>query len=295
MTALGLVGRASGVAAALGVGALISLATSAPGVAAPQDSPARPDNGKTVSKTKSKPRPALRVSGAAPRPATTRPSRPATRAVRPAADVAEPFVSPTGPAPARAAAPDRVPSQSRARTGPPIPTPKASLCDPRGRRLTILKGTHLAIPSRWSLWLTRTSGDATFVPDSAYDLKDEDQYDWNKLAGITFTPWRPERNAAMVVWRYNLSTKEYEVGPFFDNDFAYVFPSDAEVISVPVDQTFRWSVDYTGITVSYGDTTVFKPYPPGLTPRLWTSAKVTGWFGGSEAAPRTLSYFVHMR
>lgn len=169
------------------------------------------------------------------------------------------------------------------------------LGDSRGRRLTILKGTHLAIPTVSRLWLTETSGDATFTSDSAYDLQDADQYDWNKLAGITFTPWRPERNAAMVVWRYNLDTREYEVGPFFDNDFAYVFPSDAEVISVPVDQTFRWTVDYTGITVTYGDTTVVKPYPPGLTPKFWTSAKVTGWFGGSERAPRTLSYYVHMR
>jgi hypothetical protein len=31
--------------------------------------------------------------------------------------------------------------------------------------------------------------------------------------------------------------------------------------------------------------------PEGLTPNFWTSARVTGWFGGSEVAPRTLSYY----
>lgn len=167
--------------------------------------------------------------------------------------------------------------------------------DPRGRLVTIYKGTHFAIPNRWALWVKKVTGDATFIPDSAYDLKDADQYDWNKLAGITYTPWRPERDASMVVWRYNLTTEEFEVGPFWDVNFAYVFPTDDEVISIPVGQTFSYAVDYDGITVSYGDKTVFKPTPQELTPNFWTSARITGWFGGSEVAPRTVSYYLHMR
>ena len=181
------------------------------------------------------------------------------------------------------------------------PTPRAAAvgglfpCDPRGQRITIFKGVHFVVPNRWGLWLTKVSGDATFTADSVYDLKDEDQYDWNKLAGITYTPWRPERNAAMVVWRYNLQKDVYEVGPFFDDNFAYVFPSEDQIITVPKDQTFDYSVDYQGITVSYGDRTVFKPYPEDLKPNFWTSARVTGWFGGSEVSPRTLTYYLHMR
>jgi hypothetical protein len=66
------------------------------------------------------------------------------------------------------------------------------------------------------------------------------------------------------------------------------------VISVPADQTFQFSVDYTGITVSYGGATVSKPYPTGLVPNVWTAARVSGWFGGNEVAPRTLSYFINL-
>lgn len=51
-------------------------------------------------------------------------------------------------------------------------------------------------------------------------------------------------------------------------------------------------VDYTGVTISYGDKTVFKPFPPGLTPNVWTAARVSGWFGGNEVAPRTVSYYL---
>jgi hypothetical protein len=163
--------------------------------------------------------------------------------------------------------------------------------DSRGRLITIYKGTHFVIPNRWALWVTKESGDATFTADSAYDLKDEDQYDWNKLGGITFTPWRPDRNSSMVVWRYNLQNGMYEIGPFFNVDFAYVFPDDDQIITVPADQMFSYTVDYNGISVSYGDITVHKATPGDLKPNFWTSARVTGWFGGSEVAPRTVSYY----
>jgi hypothetical protein len=163
--------------------------------------------------------------------------------------------------------------------------------DSRGRLITIYKGTHFVIPNRWALWVTKESGDATFTADSAYDLKDEDQYDWNKLAGITFTPWRPDRNSSMVVWRYNLQNAMYEIGPFFNVDFAYVFPDDEQIITVPADQMFSYTVDYNGISVSYGDITVHKANPVELKPNFWTSARVTGWFGGSEVAPQTVSYY----
>jgi len=166
--------------------------------------------------------------------------------------------------------------------------------DSRGRLITIYKGTHFVIPNRWALWVTKDSGEATFTADSAYDLGDEDQFDWNKLAGITFTPWRPDRNSSMIVWRYNLQSGMYEIGPFFNVDFRYVFPTDDEVITVPADQTFSYSVDYNGITVSYGDRTVYKSTPDDLVPNFWTSARVTGWFGGSEVAPRTVSYYQNL-
>jgi len=147
------------------------------------------------------------------------------------------------------------------------------------------------IPNRLALWVTKDSGGATFTANSAYDLKGVDQLDWNKLAGITFTPWRPDRNSSMVVWRYNLQDGTYEVGPFFNVDFRYVFPTEDEIITVPVNQTFTYSVGYDGISVTYGDRTVSKSTPADLKPNFWTSARVTGWFGGSEVAPRTISYY----
>lgn len=188
----------------------------------------------------------------------------------------------TGTAPVPVAAPE-------AGAGSPVPGATAP-----GRLITIYKGTHFVIPNQWALWVREDSGAASFTADSTYDLRDEDQYDWNKLAGITFTPWRPDRNSMMVVWRYNLKADVFEVGPFFNVDFRYVFPTPEEIITVPAGETFAFHTDYDGVTVIYGDRTVYKARPQELTPNFWTSARVTGWFGGNEVAPRTVSYLLRL-
>jgi hypothetical protein len=168
-------------------------------------------------------------------------------------------------------------------------------CDPRGRQITIYKGTHFAIPNSSGLFIRETVGTGTFTTDSAYDLKDADQYDWNKFTGITFTPLEPDRNAAMVGWRYNLTTQEFEIAPYYNVDKARIRPEEDEVISVPAGETFTFDVNYTGITLRYGaDQEVTKPYPVGLTANVWTAARVSGWFGGNRVAPRTVSYFIRL-
>lgn len=166
-------------------------------------------------------------------------------------------------------------------------------CDPRGRQITIYKGTHFAIPNNFGgFFVQRVAGTGTLTSDSVYDLQDEDQHDWSKFTGIAFTPLEPDRDSAMVGWRYDLTTQEFEIAPFYNNDKVRVLPVPADIISVPPGETFSYLVDYTGVTLSYGDQTVFKPYPEGLTPNVWTAVRVSGWFGGNEVAPRTLSYFI---
>lgn len=166
-------------------------------------------------------------------------------------------------------------------------------CDPRGRRITIFKGTHFAIPNSFAYFTKRVTGTGTFTTDTVYDLKDEDQYDWNKFTGIAFTPLEPDRNSVMVGWRYNLASQEFEIAPFYNVDKKRILPNEqTEVISVPAGETFDYNVDYTGVRISYGGKTVYKPYPEGLKPNVWTASRVSGWFGGNETAPRTLSYYL---
>ncbi len=350
MTAAVLVGRVGGLAAALGVGVVISLASSAPAAAEPADS--RSDaRSATRSESDSNAGSATRrgadpersgnrgprsvraaasiaapVAAADTRPApTTRSNRGTTVSPsRPSVPVAESLLAPVpqeprSEVPASAAVTSvAAPRVASAGVVAPVPssgvpaavgavaspaTAATSLAgsvqslffDPRGRRITFLKGTHFAIPSSFAFFTRRVTGTGTFTTDTVYDLKDEDQFDWNKFTGIAFTPLEPDRNSVMVGWRYNLTSREFEIAPFYNVDKKRILPNEqTEVISVPAGQTFDYDVDYTGVRISYGGKTVYKPYPEGLKPNIWTAARVSGWFGGNETAPRPLSYYLNI-
>jgi hypothetical protein len=317
MTPVGLAGRVAGAAAALGAGVVISLAAAAP--ASADDSGAR-DSGSRSAATdhsaagrsaaapaSSAAAPARRGSAPPERSANPEHAKPAAvisvpQVVRPAAAVptsapksVAPAVTAPNPAiPAPAAVVDAAPPPAAASQA--SPAPQSLFFDPRGRRITVLKGVHFVLPQSWAFFVKQVAGSGTFTTDSVYDLKNVDQYDWNKFTGIAFSPLQHDRNSVMVGWRYNLTTQQFEIAPFYNVNKERILPNEqTEVISVPPGETFTYKVDYTGVTISYGDKTVFKPYPPGLTPNIWTATRVSGWFGGNEVAPRTLTYYLKFR
>ncbi len=303
MTTAGLIGRVAGLAVALGAGVVISLAVSAPASA---DSPRGGPDSPTAERSEASAPRAASPGTRANRTTVTRTPRTAAtvtaRSVRNSTPAATPKVKVNPVAPAapslRLAPPAAAAPAAATPVGAEQPESPRSLiarADPRGRLITIYKGTHFAIPNSFGFFIKQVSGTGTFTPNTVYDLQDEDQYDWNKFTGIAFTPLEPDRNSVMVGWRYNLRTAEFEIAPFYNVDKKRILPNElTEVISVPPDETFDYFVDYTGVTISYGGKTVFKPYPEGLTPRVWTAARVSGWFGGNEVAPRTVSYYLKL-
>lgn len=292
------VGRIGGLAVALGAGAIIGFGTCAHASAAPADS-SGPTSGADTAE--SAPAPTRRTPVHRDRSvrssaiAVAKPSTGATAAVAMVTSVPTP--APVAQA-ATAALTWRESRRAAVRSTAPAPARGFSLPwgDPRGRQITIYQGTHFAIPNNSGLFVKQTIGTGTFTTNSAYDLQDEDQFDWNKFTGITFTPLEPDRNSAMVGWRFNLRTQEFEIAPFYNVDKKRILPNEStEVISVPPGATFTFDVNYTGITLEYeGQRPVNKPYPPGLTANVWTAARVSGWFGGNEVAPRTVSYFLRL-
>ena len=66
----------------------------------------------------------------------------------------------------------------------------------------------------------------------------EDQYDWLKLCGITFTPLHTRRNTAMVGWRYNHLKKVFELTPYWHVNGKRLF-EDARHIDVKTDENFE--------------------------------------------------------
>ena len=161
--------------------------------------------------------------------------------------------------------------------------------------IVTLKGWQLALPPQMVFFVKQVVGTATFTDDTKYDLHNVDQYDWNKLTGISFTLLHPDDNAIMVAWRYNVDTQMFEIGPYYNMDFARIMPTDDEIISVPVDQKFTFNVDYQGITLRYGDTVVYKPLPEGLHPNQLSAFRINSWFGGTSNAPKTIWYYMHLK
>jgi len=315
MTTAAWVGRVGGLAAALGVGAVIGFSTCAPASAAPADSADTADSAARADDRKASPARRAAARSAQPRIAARPVAAAASRvapvsAVAPSsARVATNLVAETLAAPLPSVGAPREARKTQRAAAQQAPTQSAQganitfpWCDPRGRQITIYKGTHFAIPNNGGYFITQTVGTGTFTTNSAYDLKDVDQYDWNKFTGIAFTPLEPDRDSAMVGWRYNLTTQEFEIAPFYNVDKVRILPnenplspeSEYEVISVPAGETFEFDVDYSGITLRYGGKMVSKPYPPGLVANVWTAARVSGWFGGNEVAPRTISYFLRL-
>lgn len=167
--------------------------------------------------------------------------------------------------------------------------------DRKFTKVTIFKGIPFSLPRQTRILVKQVSGQAIFTDRSVYDLNTVDQLDWNKLSGITFTPLRPDTDAIMVAWRYNLSTKEFEIAPYYNVDRARILPKKDEIISVPIGSTFDFAVDYRGITLRYGDRVVYKPAPAGLEPNFWTSVRISPWFGGTTLPPKTLWFLLRLK
>ena len=296
MIPAGVVGRVGGLAAALGAGVVVGLAVAAP--ASADDSGSGDSSPRAAATQHSAGRSAAGVGAAARRGPRAAAASTGGGSARPASVVSAGRVVRSASAVAIPARVSRTVPQSVVLTAPAAATPVVpqSAAATRGKLITVYRGLHFVLPGSPAFFVKQVSGTGTFTTNSAYDLTDVDQYDWNKFTGIVFSPLQHDRNSVMVGWRYNLTTQEFEIAPFYNVNKERILPNEqTEVISVPADGTFQYSVDYSGVTIRYGDKTVFKPYPPGLTPNVWTASRVSGWFGGNEAAPRTLTYYLNLK
>jgi hypothetical protein len=140
----------------------------------------------------------------------------------------------------------------------------------------IFKSIPFSFPRRPAFFVKNVTGSAMFTENSIYDLQSLDQYDWNKLTGISFNFLRPDTNALMVVWRYNVAENVFEIAPYYNVDLARILPDEnTEVIKVPIGQSFDFAVDYSGVTLTYGTETVFKAIPPNLPTSQLTAFRIS--------------------
>lgn len=111
-----------------------------------------------------------------------------------------------------------------------------------------------------------------FSDKSKYDLKDGDQWDWNKIIGRGGLKYnRGERKTEQfLVWRYNIKDNQFEVTEYWRQDYKFDYTRKLKITdgSKPI---------VTDISFAYS----FLP--------------LGGYFGGNEVAPNDLEYKIIVR
>lgn len=137
------------------------------------------------------------------------------------------------------------------------------------------------------------NGQAYFTEKSFYDLKDEDQLDWNKFDGFKLDYNSVPNNSAMIAWKASLIDSTIEIAPYFNN-YGLVLPDSNQIIKVKPYEIFSYNVrlngDIASISITKGLITINKmrklirPYTP--------YTRVSFYFGGNEVAPNYVETFI---
>lgn len=161
-------------------------------------------------------------------------------------------------------------------------------------RIFIPKGIPFSFPLEYKFWVKQVSGSAYFTDESTYNLQNSHQLDWNKLTGISFTPWRTDTDALMIAWRYNVKYDYFEIAPYFNVKTARILPLKNETIIIEKYNPFSFQINYKGISINYFNQSIIKEKPIDLVTRFITSFRVITWFGGSELPPCDIYLYLNL-
>lgn len=134
----------------------------------------------------------------------------------------------------------------------------------------------------------------TFYENCAYDLGDEDQYDWNKLFGALFGILGIHRHSIRFGWRYSLAKQKVEICSIIYDSTNTEKPIQRDYLEYDANlnssDLFRIKMvmdKNKGIKVNFiiNDRTI-KQYNLGPCPHLRFGAGF--YFGGNKRAPHKI-------
>ena len=169
------------------------------------------------------------------------------------------------------------------------------------RIYTMKKGRHHAtrlLKNRilWHVetlhWYNCFDTSARYIIRNSDGTIHEDQQDWSKLSGITFTPWQPQRNTAMAGWRYNNITDSIELTPYFHVNGQRIFRDDPHLsvgVNEPFEHVVHLNYETKEITV-----TIKTPREELSETHQFTTFKkwlvqIHPYFGGNKRVPRKIT------
>lgn len=169
------------------------------------------------------------------------------------------------------------------------------------KRYTVRPGRHAFRPRRIfdvrpSKQLLTITG--MFTEESIYEIDGEDQWDWNKLAGQTFS-LHPMKDTLMVGWRYNPESGMFELTHYIHEKWRTEYGTKIEeIFSVDVGEEFLIEIERASKnTVKYlFSATKHYRIETVLRFRRWKRFRriIYPWFGGTSAAPKSISVFIEI-
>ncbi len=146
-------------------------------------------------------------------------------------------------------------------------------------------------------WYNRFDSSARYIIRNENGSIHEDQHDWSKLCGMTFTPWQTRKNTAMAGWRYNSVTDSIELTPYFHVNRLRIF-NDNPHLTIGVNEPFEHEIHLNYVTKEITVTIktargVLNETHTFTTFRKWV-LQIHPYFGGNKRAPRRIKIFVRL-
>ena len=123
----------------------------------------------------------------------------------------------------------------------------------------------------------------------------EDQWDYNKLTGITFSPLNPLNNTAMIGWRHNPQTLLFELIPYWhvskkrffkDNPFLTVQPDEDFIVEFIADKIKKEvTIIIKTKNKTLKETKSFEKIPD-------SASLIHPYFGGTSRAPCVMELYI---
>ena len=154
------------------------------------------------------------------------------------------------------------------------------------------RGIELPDTLRWSCRFDKSC--CYYINDENGKMQ-EDQWDYNKLTGITFSPLNPLNNTAMVGWRHNPQTSLFELVPYWhvskkrffkDNPFLTVKPDEnfiVEIITNKLKKEVTILIKTKKNTLK--ETKSFEKIPDN-------ASLIHPYFGGTSRAPSAMELYL---
>lgn len=148
--------------------------------------------------------------------------------------------------------------------------------------------SHSSVPFTPKCWIKSIKGRFEFTSKSIYNFDNIDQFDWNKLCGISWNPFQPNQNALMLGWRYRPDIKKFEVCPYINyngRNIPYELPE--QILTFEIRDLGEFFIDKEEISFRNCEQKgkVSIKVPPGVSGHWLTSFRVQPWFGGNNVAP----------